>query len=253
VIRRIAPLAASLASFIALSAPANADVAKARAHYERGQALYQLGEYHQALDEFKAAHVEKTDPAFLYNIAQCYRLLDQPGEALVFYKRYLSLAPVSALRPEVERRIAELEAGLRARQPSPPPPASRATSPSPASPRLKIETPNAASPEAPGVVATVAPETPLPRWVPWTGAATTVALATAATVIGLSANGRYDDLAANCGQTPAGCSAEQIDGLKTRAHAANIMWALAGVAAIGTGVTVYVNTKEAGLSGVWRF
>ena len=78
--------------------PAKADATKARAHYERGTSLFQVGEYRRALDEFKQAHIEKGDPAFLFNIAQCHRLLGESKEALTYYRRYLTLAPETSLR-----------------------------------------------------------------------------------------------------------------------------------------------------------
>ena len=99
----------AVCTVLTLAADAHADAPKARAHYERGTSLYQVGEYRQALEEFKQAHIEKGDAAFLYNIAQCYRQLGESKDALTFYRRYLTLAPETSLRPEVEKRIHELE------------------------------------------------------------------------------------------------------------------------------------------------
>ena len=50
-----------------------------------------------------------------------------------------------------------------------------------------------------------------------------------------------------------GCSQSQIDQVKSRALTANLLWAGASVGAVATGVMVYVNTREAGFSGVWSF
>jgi len=41
--------------------------------------------------------------------------------------------------------------------------------------------------------------------------------------------------------------------VKSRALIANLLWAGASAAAVTTGVMVYVNTREAGFSGVWSF
>lgn len=91
--------------------PARADGTQARTHYERGRSYFQLGEYRQAIDEFKAAHVEKNDPAYLYNIAECHRQLGESKDAVIFYRRFISLSGAAhPLRPDAERRIVELEA-----------------------------------------------------------------------------------------------------------------------------------------------
>jgi len=87
-----------------------ADTAQARVHFDRGRAFFEVSEYRNAIAEFKAAHVEKPDPAFLYNIAECYRRLDENAEALQFYRRFLATAPAGdKTRPVVEQRIAELK------------------------------------------------------------------------------------------------------------------------------------------------
>src|SRR4051812_31341344 len=88
-----------------IAAPASADPAKARAHFDLGKRYFEVDEYRKAIEEFKAAHVEEADPAFLYNIAECYRHMGENKEALVFYRRFLALSPPNApARPSVEKR-----------------------------------------------------------------------------------------------------------------------------------------------------
>jgi tetratricopeptide (TPR) repeat protein len=107
---RVLPLLALLAVASA-PATARADTAQARIHFERGRTFFEIDEYRKAIEEFKAAHVEKADPAFLYNIAECYRHLGENREALTYYRRFLSLAPANdRSRPAVEKRIVELQA-----------------------------------------------------------------------------------------------------------------------------------------------
>jgi tetratricopeptide (TPR) repeat protein len=90
--------------------PARADAAQARAHFDRGRALFEVDEYRKAIGEFKAAHIEKPDPAFLYNIAECHRRLGELPEALQFYRRFLTTAPADdKTRPIVEQRVADLK------------------------------------------------------------------------------------------------------------------------------------------------
>ncbi len=87
-----------------------ADAARARAHFDKGRTFFEVDEYRKAIAEFKAAHIEKPDPAFLYNIAECYRRLGEVPEALQFYRRFLATAPPDdKTRPIVEQRIAELK------------------------------------------------------------------------------------------------------------------------------------------------
>jgi tetratricopeptide (TPR) repeat protein len=113
--------------------------------YEKGRAYFQIGEYQKALEAFKAAHVEKADPAFLYNIAECHRQLGDSANALAFYQRFLRLAPPdNSLRAEAEARIAELQAR---KPPAPPGPQATPATGAPATPGPV--SPIAAAPQAP--------------------------------------------------------------------------------------------------------
>ena len=48
---------------------------KARAHFQQGDTYFKLDKYANALQEFEQAYLAKQDPSFLYNIAQCHRLM----------------------------------------------------------------------------------------------------------------------------------------------------------------------------------
>jgi len=91
---------------------ADVDQAVAKAHYEAGTRLYDIKEWTKALEEFKTAYLSKPDPAFLYNIGQCYRKLGQASQALEFYKEYLKkTSPADPNRANVEARVHEMERG----------------------------------------------------------------------------------------------------------------------------------------------
>ena len=55
---------------------------KAREHYLQGDAYYKLDKYASALQEYEQAYVAKSDPSFLYNIAQCRRLMGDKADAI---------------------------------------------------------------------------------------------------------------------------------------------------------------------------
>ena len=115
---------------------------KARAHFQQGDTYFKLEKYANALQEFEQAYLAKQDPSFLYNIAQCHRLMGNRVEAVRFYKRYLNDAPNAANRPVAEKHIRDLESALGAEEltgahPAPPPasgPANAPGGPGPAMP-----------------------------------------------------------------------------------------------------------------------
>jgi tetratricopeptide (TPR) repeat protein len=231
-------------------AQAQDDAGLARAHFNKATRFYEVGDYQQALDEFKAAHMAKADSAFLFNIAQCHRQLGHLDQAVTLYKRYLAASPNAANRAEVEKRIADLEAELAAAKasvppPTPPPPVSAASSPSPATP---LTAPLATS--AP--VESRATGSGWP-YLPWIGAGVTLALVGGAVATGLSASSKYNNLQDSCGKGPPGCSEGDINGVKSRALWANVLWGAAGVAAVGTGLAFVLTPKQSVVQVSWSF
>ncbi|HJX66365.1 MAG TPA: tetratricopeptide repeat protein [Polyangia bacterium] len=141
------------------------DKVTAKAHYEKGTRLYEIREYDKSLLEYKAAYLAQPDPAFLFNIGQCYRKLGQNQEALSFFEEYLKKAsPDDPNRHQVEARVRDIEAGAKlkaeAAQTVPPP-----STPNP-EPNLPLPAPTPipaqATPPAPLPAPELAPLTPTP-------------------------------------------------------------------------------------------
>jgi tetratricopeptide (TPR) repeat protein len=94
---------------------------KARAHFADATRDYNLGEYRQALEEFRAAYKEHQEPLLLFDIAQCYRQLADKGQAITLYRSYLRELPDAPNRALVEGLIASLDRELHALPAAPAP------------------------------------------------------------------------------------------------------------------------------------
>jgi tetratricopeptide (TPR) repeat protein len=252
-------------------ASAQDDRESAKSHFSRGTRLYEVGEYRQAMDEFKAAHLAKPDPAFLYNIAQCHRQLGELEQAVVLYKRFLAASPNAANRAEVETRVAEMETELAARKrkadsstPLSEPGVAAAASAPPQTAPLPAEALQAASGSAPPVAAGLdtqaAPPPAAPprtgstlRTLRWVGVGVTAVLVGGAIGTGIWASSQYDDMKNGCARSSTGCEQGEIDGLKARALLTNVLWGAAGVAAVGTGLAFLLTPQEGAVQVAWRF
>src|SRR5450432_3187573 len=120
--------------------------------YERATRAYDVGKYNEAIEEYQKAYEIGGDPPMLYNIAQAYRLNDQPGEALRFYRRYLQRAPGARNREDVERKIADLEKSVEEKRK-----AQAAATPPPVTAPPAVPTPALAAPNPVGPPAAPAP------------------------------------------------------------------------------------------------
>jgi tetratricopeptide (TPR) repeat protein len=91
------------------SAPGGAPAERqARELFQKAEMSFNLGRFADALADYQGAYEAKPLPAFLFNIAQCYRNLKNYERARFFYRRYLTLDPHSANRHLVEDLIAEM-------------------------------------------------------------------------------------------------------------------------------------------------
>src|SRR5580765_1308941 len=128
----LAPLLVGVA-FVVAARPAQAQMTQAqkdevKLHYQRATRAYDLQKYQEAIDEYQKAYEISGDPPMLYNIAQAYRLAEQPAEAVRYYRRFLQRMPNARNREDVERKIAEQDKLAEQRKkvepvtPPPPPP-----------------------------------------------------------------------------------------------------------------------------------
>ncbi len=135
------------------AAPADPRTEAAREHARQGDAYYKLEKYTNAIGEYEQGYLAKPDPSFLFNIAQCHRLMGQGNEAIKFYRRFLNDAPPNMpSRAVAEKHIRDLEDAAKADMQPPPVAAPAAPPPRVASPITPL--PSASPPPATGVGAT---------------------------------------------------------------------------------------------------
>jgi tetratricopeptide (TPR) repeat protein len=104
-------LAISMLALVARVASADdSPLREAKRHFDRGEKLYALAKFSDALDEYQKAFDAKPIPDFLFNIGQCYRNLGDYDAAIFSYRKYLKLAPDAPNRDKVEQLIADLDA-----------------------------------------------------------------------------------------------------------------------------------------------
>jgi tetratricopeptide (TPR) repeat protein len=162
----VAVLLCCLTLTASVPAAAADDRVRAKVAFEEGRKLFQVGDYREALAQFKQAFMYKEDAAFLLNIAQCHRFLGENKEALTLYRRYLKAVPEGEspeIRKVVENAIRDLESATAGPAPAtttvPGTPAIPTTAPTPAvqPPAAPVPVPQASTPSAP------VPPAPLPE------------------------------------------------------------------------------------------
>jgi hypothetical protein len=89
------------------AAPAD-EMAEAKEHFKKGQTHYALGEFDEAVAEFRAAYRLRDEPAILFNIAQAMRQLGQFKQAHFYYAQYLARRPEATNRADVEQFMVQM-------------------------------------------------------------------------------------------------------------------------------------------------
>ena len=133
----------------------------ARVHFNQAEKAYAAGAYEEALVSYEQAYARFEAPAFLFNMAQCKRLLERPKEALALYQRFLEASPNAKNRIVVEGLVEEMKVAVAAL-----PPPEFILLPS----KVQFESVE----QAPVAVAPVEPKRVHEQWWFWTAAAVVV-------------------------------------------------------------------------------
>jgi hypothetical protein len=87
---------------------------RARLHFDSGRAYYDVGDYENALREFRAAYDESHRTPILYNLYLCFERLSDLGSAIGALEQFLaetgSATDPAPPRPMLEERLANLRA-----------------------------------------------------------------------------------------------------------------------------------------------
>jgi tetratricopeptide (TPR) repeat protein len=225
--------------------------AEARQSYEAARRAYNLGQWEDAIAGFEKAYKLSGETILLFDRAQALRQANRLPEALAGYRAYLREDPNAANRESVDARIRELEARATHAPAPEKPRASDVFDPFTAAGRSSPAAVIAAAPAKKSSAATI--DHPGSGWLRWAGLTTTVALAGGAVAAGLVTNSRYDDLKKGCGRAAAGCSDDQIQGVRSRARLTNILWVGTALAAAGTGAAFWFDARGAGVELSLRY
>ncbi len=102
----------------AVEPKAGADKNQIKEDFRQANSFYNLGKFVEAAKLYESVYERFPDNALLYNIAQSYRLGGDAERALFFYKNYLRNEPKSPKRAEVNARVTDLLAVIRAQSSS---------------------------------------------------------------------------------------------------------------------------------------
>lgn len=193
-------LAVLLFAGLSSAAPKPSDdpaVVEARKHVDKAKVHYKLGEFEQAIAEFKEAYRVKPAPGLLFNLAQAYRMAGDLKQSRFYYQNYLRDQPNAPNRLEVERQLEQIAAAMAEEdaktaappaKPSSAPPepapvvASASTEPSPAPVPVVVEPIAPPEPTTIEAASFAVPEEPKSRVVPLSVGAVSAVLAIAGAV-----------------------------------------------------------------------
>ncbi len=142
-------VAASIAtaSPVAAAIPTDPD---AKAHLDKGNALFQKGDFEGAADEYKQGYEIQPDPAFLYTWAQAERRRGRCAAAVKLYQRYIATNPPDVSAEYAREGILKCADELAADEPMPPGderPSDDPTTPDPETTAKPVEPPAPKQPD----------------------------------------------------------------------------------------------------------
>jgi tetratricopeptide (TPR) repeat protein len=122
-VKRLAAVAIAVGALcgVATAQPAKTPEEQAGELVDEAIRHYNVGEYAEAIDAYKAAYKLVPEPTLLWNIAQAYRLAGDCAKALTAYRSYVREAPTGEFRAMADQRIPEMDECAKKAAPPPPP------------------------------------------------------------------------------------------------------------------------------------
>ncbi len=118
--RALLVLVLALPGVLVIAAPIHDAVAQAdprveaRTRYNAGKQKYDAADYRGAVADFTAADQLAPSAVNDFNIALSYERLDEPAQAVKYYRSYLNRMPNAPNRAEVETAVQRLDAAAKA-------------------------------------------------------------------------------------------------------------------------------------------
>ena len=94
--------------------PGDAEAARFKAAFERGEALFQAGDFGAAIANFKEADRARATPEVAWDLARCFERLGDEAFTLYYYRLYLRRAPNAPDTLEVAEKVGIVIARLEA-------------------------------------------------------------------------------------------------------------------------------------------
>jgi len=203
----LAVLSASAATAFAEDEIAKPTSPAARGHLTAGVRLYRMGDFEEAIKEYKAGALIEDAPIFYYNLGQAYRKVGNYDKAIWNYQRFLDRAkPLPAnVKEATERFIREMTAEKEQAARNTPP-----TEPSPSPAPSTESSPPPPSPPPPETIVLQA-EPWYADKLGWGLAGTGLAVTGVAVWLGIDAKGLDDDANAEAGQAKRGYLRDRAD------------------------------------------
>lgn len=224
--------------------PSRAQIRAAKKAFKSGQRHYKAKRWAKAIVQFQKAHEITGDGLVMGQVALAFEKAGDFARALKSIRVYREALPQSdrgSVDEMIKRYEGEIAAGksthLRLPGEPEPPPKPADPPPKPADkPDEKIKDAFSDTKEQP------VEAKPRKRFWTWVLAGSAAALGVSALVVGISAQSKYSELEDSCGATGS-CSDSDVDSVRSRAIATDVLWGTALAAGIAAGVLYFLEGR----------
>jgi len=98
-------LVAAPASGAPVTMPGELESRRFKAAFEKGEALYQAGEFGAAIYNFRRADAQRVTAEVAYDLAKCHEKLGDAAFTLLYYRLYLRRAPEASDTLEIAQKV----------------------------------------------------------------------------------------------------------------------------------------------------